>query len=79
MKVNFACFTPKSWDRRSREDLVECVTHCHDDQVEGYTSNYPVHLTVLAAKSEMMTALCHSTCDFFLCIVLDKLYFRNFW
>ena len=46
-------FNAKRWDRRSRADLIESATPCHDAHVVGpYRLSNPLHLTVLATKSE---------------------------
>ena len=51
-----AFFSTKRWDRRSREDLIESTTPCHDAQMVGlYLGSNPVRLTVLATKSEDYT------------------------
>ena len=51
-----AFFSAKRWDRRSRADLIESATPCHDAQVVGlYQDSNPLCLTVLAAMSEDYT------------------------
>ena len=51
-----AFFSAKRWDRRSRTDLIESATPCHDAQVVGpYRDSNPLHLTILAAMSEDYT------------------------
>ena len=48
-----AVFSAKRWDRRNRADLIESATPCHDAQVvRSYRGSSPLHLTVLASKSE---------------------------
>ena len=51
-----AFFSAKRWDRRSRADLIESATPCHDAQVVGlYRDSNPLRLTILAAMSEDYT------------------------
>ena len=52
-----AVFSANRCDRRHRADLIESATPCHEAQVVGsYRVSNPLHLTVLAAKSEDYTA-----------------------
>ena len=49
-----AFFSVKRWDRRNRAGLVESATPCH--QVVGsYRVSNPLHLIVLAVKSQDYT------------------------
>ena len=51
-----AFFSAKRWDRKSRTELIESATPCHDAQVVGpYRNSNPFRLTVLAALSEDYT------------------------
>ena len=51
-----AFFSAKHWDRRSRAELIESATPCHDAQVVGlYRDSNPLRLTILAAMSEDYT------------------------
>ena len=51
-----AFFRAKSWNRRSRTDLIESATPCHDAHVVGsYRVSNPLRLIVLAANSEDYT------------------------
>ena len=53
-----AFFSAKRWYRRNRADLIESATPSHDAQQVGpYRVSNPLHLTVLAAKSEDYTTV----------------------
>ena len=53
-----AVLSAERWDRRSRADLIECATPCHDAQVLGLDEgSSSVRSTVSAAKSEDYTTV----------------------
>ena len=52
----FRVFSTKRWDRRSRADLIESATPCHDAKLVGsYRVSNPLHLTILASKAQDYT------------------------
>ena len=45
-------FSAKRWDRKSRGELIESVTPCHDPPALGFNpGSNPIHLTALLANS----------------------------
>ena len=52
----FGVFSAKHWDRRSSDALIEFASPYHDAQMVGpYRVSNPLHLTVLAVKSNDYT------------------------